>query len=228
MRFFLVVTPPAVWMRVAFVIAAAAGVLTLWFDPREVDAGFGSILLLQMFAVSNGFAASAGRGHFDPLLVSGRSRTRIALENCLASSLPGVFAWMVIALAAVLLGHSRSAVSPHRVLALVMVSCAAWSGGLALPRLASGALWSLALVALAMSRGLLSDFALAVQSPPAGFRQVVASASAIAACPFLLLGEFPGAKDPRVLAIDAAAAVGMLLAGARYIRRREYELGEDA
>jgi len=213
-------------MRVAFVIAAAAGVLTLWFDPREVDAGLGSVLLLQMFSASNGFAASAGRGHFDPLLVSGRSRMRIALENCLAASIPGGVAWMVIVSAAAALGQSAAAASPHRVLALVMVSCASWSSGLALPRLASGALWSLALVALAMSRGLLSDFALAVQSPPVGLLQVFASAGAIAACPFLLLGEFPGVKDPRVLAIDAVAAVAMLLAGARYIRRREYVLGE--
>ena len=225
-RFFLVVTPAPIWMRAALAIAVAMGIATLWFNPREVDAGLGSVLLLQMFSVSNGFASAAARGYFDPILVSGRPRIWIAVGNLLAASLPGIAAWLVLLVVCAGLGQLSAAAAPHRVMAFVMVSCVAWAAGLALPRLAAGALWSLVLVALAMSRGPVADYLVAAQAVPTGLRQVVMSASASAACPFLLLGEFPGLTDARVLALDAAIALGAAMAGVRYVSQREYVLGE--
>jgi hypothetical protein len=227
-RFFLVVTPAPMWMKAALAVALTMGIATVWLSPREVDAAFGSLLLLQMFSASNGYSSSAARGYFDPILVSGRSRTRIAVGNLVAASIPGVAAWLSIVTVAAGLGQLTTAAAPHRVMALLMVSCVSWAAGLALPRLAAGALWSLLLVALAMSRGVVAEYLVAAQSTPTGFRQVLISASASTACPFLLLGEFPGLTDPRVLALDAIVALAVAIAGIQFIRRREYALGERA
>ena len=225
-RFFLTVSPAPVWMRVAFVASVAIGIATLWLNPAEVDTAFGSILLLQMFSVSNGYSSSSARGHFDPILVSGRRRSRVAVANLLAASLPGVVSWLVVVLVASAAGHGAKAAAPHRQIALLAVSCVAWSAGLALPRMAAGVLWSLVLVGLAMSRGVLADYLLVAQAVPVGLGQVAASAAACLVCPFLLLSEFSGAMDPQVLALDLTAAMAFASVGARYVSRREYTLVE--
>lgn len=228
LQFFLTVSPAPMWMRVAFALSVATGVATLWLNPAEVDAALGSILLLQMFSASNGYSTSAARGHFDPLLVSGRRRSSIAVANLLAAALPGLVAWLVIVVLAVGLGHSARAAAPHRQIALLTVSCAAWAAGVMLPRMAAGALWSLVLVALATSRGMLADSLLVAQAAPVGFSQVFAAAAACSVCPFLLLGELSGATDARVLVIDCVAAIAVALAGVRHVCRREYGLVEPA
>jgi hypothetical protein len=227
-RFFLTVSPAPVWMRAAFAAAVAIGIGTLWLNPAEVDAALGSILLLQMFSASNGYSASSARGHFDPILVSGRPRLSIAAANLLAAALPGVVAWLAIVVVALALGHSPRAAAPHRQMALVTVSCAAWAAGLTLPRMAAGALWSVVLVALAMSRGMFADALLVAQAVPTGLGQVAAAAAACSICPFLLLGELPGATDARVLTLDGAAAIMVALVGVRHVCRREYGLVEPA
>ena len=227
-RFVLVVSPTPVWMRAAFALAVVMSLATLWFSSAEVDAALGPILLLQMFAASNGYLASASRGYFDPILVSGRSRTRIAAGNFAAAALPGLVSWTVIVFAASALGQFTTAAAPHRLMALVLVSSTAWSAGLLLPRLASGALWSLLLVALAMSHGSIADYLQAAQTTPASFRQVLVSASAGTVCPFLLLSDFPGMTDPRVLSIEGLVSVGFAMAGMRFVSLREYALGERA
>jgi hypothetical protein len=215
-------------MRAALALAVAMGIATLWLSPREVDAALGSVLFLQMFAVSNGYSSSAGRGYFDPILVSGRSRTRIAVGNLLAASMPGVAAWLSIVTVAAGLGQFTTAAAPHRVMALLMVSCVTWAAGLAVPRLAAGALWALGLVALAMSRGVVAEYLIAAQSAPVGFRQVLMSAIASTACPFLLLGDFPGVTNARVLALDGILAAAAAIGGIEFVRRSEYALGERA
>jgi len=68
LRFLFVVSPPATWMYAAFAASVLIGSATLWLNPADVDSAFGSILLLQMFSASSGFAGSAARGYFDPIL----------------------------------------------------------------------------------------------------------------------------------------------------------------
>jgi hypothetical protein len=215
-------------MRVALAAAVATGIATLWLNPAEVDAALGSILLLQMFSASNGYSSSSARGHFDPILVSGRRRSSMAAANLLAAALPGAVAWLVIVVVALVFGPGGRAAAPHRQIALLTVSCGAWAAGLMLPRLAAGALWSLVLVALAMSRGMLADSLLVAQTVPNGLGQVIAAAAACLVCPFLLLGDLSGATDARVLLLDAAAAIAVALVGARHLCRREYGLVEPA
>ncbi len=227
-RFFLVVAPAPRWILAAFGVAVMLGAVTLWFNPKEVDAAFGSVLLLQMFAVSNGFGSSASRGHFDPILVSLRRRTDIAVGNLIATSLPGVVAWLVIAGMASVMGQATVALAAQRTVAILVVSGSAWAAGLALPRLASGALWSMLLVCLAMSQRVFGDVVAVVQEPTTGALQILRAAAAVGVCPFLLLGDVPAVNDPRVLALVVFAASMMVAAGMRYIGRREYGLVEPA
>src|SRR5688572_5427824 len=86
-RFSYVTIPTAVWVRVGFAAAVAVGGFSMFLDPAngQLDSALATVLLLQMFAVSNGFASAAGRGHFDPILVSGRPRWLVALGAAGAS-----------------------------------------------------------------------------------------------------------------------------------------------
>lgn len=227
-RFFLVVSPSPVWMRIAFGAAVLVGGTTLWLNPGDVDSAFGSILLLQMFSASSGYGASAARGYYDPLLVSGRSRVGIALSSLIAAAVPGAVAWLVIATIATAMGRGHSAFALHRQTALVLVSAGAWAAGLALPRMAAGALWSVLLVTLALSRGVVGEYLVVVQSPPASVYQGLSSAAAFAVCPYLLLSEFAAARDAGVIGLDLLLAGALVWAGASYITRREYCLVEPA
>jgi len=225
-RYFLVVSPAAVWMRAALAMAALTGIATLWLNPKEVDAALGSVLLLQMFSCSNGYAAAASRGYFDPILLSGRSRSSLAAANLTAAALPGVAAWLAVIATAAALGQGAAAGALHRQMAFVLVSCTAWSVGLPLPRLTAGALWALVLVALAMSRSGFADYLHSVQTMPVDGRQVGLSAAAGVVCPFLLLSDFPGVRHPVVFLIQGLAAAGIAAMGIRGVARREYPLGE--
>ena len=226
LRFLFVVSPPATWMYVAFVASVLIGAATLWLNPADVDSAFGSILLLQMFSASSGFAGSAARGYFDPILADGRSRSRVAMGSLVASTLPGVAAWLMIVLIAATLGRAATALTLHRLAALILVSTIAWAGGLALPRMAAGGLWAFVLLTAALSRGAVAEYLAVVQSPPADIQDALASAAAFAICPYLLLGEFPAARDPIVIGADLCVALTVAWSGFRYIDRREYSLVE--
>lgn len=225
-RFFLVVAPCPSWMRAAFGAAVLMGGATLWFNPSDVDSALGSILLLQMFSASSGYAASAARGHFDPILVSDRSRAGVAAGSLAAAALPGAIAWMLVVGWAAALGAGPAALAPQRLAAFVVVSCAAWSAGLAWPRMAAGAVWTTVLVTLALSRHSITDYLAVVQSVPHGVSQLSAATTACVVCPFLLLGDFAGVRDLRVVSLVLAAAVAAAAAGVRYIGARDYTLVE--
>lgn len=226
-RFFLVVSPPAAWLRLALTATVVLGCATLWFNPADVDSAYGGILLLQMFGMSSGYAAQAARGYFDPLLVGRRSRRGTALAHLAATALPGMLAWTIVAAAASLLGRFSDAASPSRTVALLLVTAVAWAAGLALPRLTAGALWSLLLVAVAMSRWSVALLPM-IEPAPSSFPQVARAALLCAGCPFLLLGRFAGASDLRVLGIDLLIAVGAIALGSMYVTRRDYPLTEPA
>ena len=227
-RFFLVVAPCPSWMRVAFGAAVLMGGATLWFNPSDVDSALGSILLLQMFSASSGYAASAARGHFDAILVSDRSRVSVAAGSLAAAALPGAIAWMMVVAWATALGAGPTALAPQRQAAFLVVSCVAWSAGLAWPPMAAGALWITVLVTLALSRHSITDYLAVVQSAPHSVSQFLAATTACVVCPFLLLGDFAGARDLRVISLVVTAAAAAAAAGGRYIGTRDYTLVEPA
>lgn len=228
LQFLFVVSPPARWMQAALAASVCIGAVSLWLNPNDVDSAFGSLLLLQMFSSSNGFDACASRGYFDPLLTGDQSRASIAIGSLIASTLPGIAAWTTTALIAAVLGQPAAAFAVHRVAALGLVSAIAWAGGLALPRMAAGALWAFVLLGIALSRGAAGQYLLIVQSTPADTLHVLMSAGIFAVCPFLLLGDPAATLSTPVIVIDMCLAVAAGLCGVRYLSRREYGLLEPA
>jgi hypothetical protein len=228
LRFVLTVSPPPTWMLIAFAGSVIVGIATLWLNPDGIDAAFGSILLLQMFAASNVFSASASRGYFDPLLIGEHSRQRVAVGSLTAAALPGVVAWILLTLLAVTFGRWRMAVAPHRYLALGMVSVLSWAGGLAFPRVAVGPFWLFVLLSAALFREALTKYMPAMNSPPTSALDLLQWISAFALCPFLLLGDVPAASDSTVVASDLILLLIVVWCAVRYAERRDYALMDRA
>jgi hypothetical protein len=228
LRFLLTVSPPAAWLVIAFAGSVMLGLATLWLNPEGIDAAFASILLLQMFAASNVFSASASRGYFDPLLTGEHSRQRIAVGSLAAAALPGLVAWILLALLAAAFGRWRIAVAPHRYLALAMVSVFSWGGGIALPRVAVGPFWLLVLLSAALFREVLATYMPAVQSPPTSALDFLQWIGAFALCPFLLLGDVPAANDSTIVASDLILLLIVTWWAVRYVERRDYALVDRA
>jgi hypothetical protein len=224
LRFALTVSPAPGWTLVAFGGSVLLGTATLWFNPANIDSAFGSILILQMFAASDGFSISASRGYFDPLLTSQPSRHRAAIGSLAAAVLPGLCGWLLLVLIAAAFGQWRIVLAPHRHVALVIVSVLAWAGGLALPRMAAGALWAFFLVTAALFRGALAKYAAVVQSPPTEALQLLQSALAFVMCPFLLLGEAPASTSAAVIGADLIFLLVVIWFAVRYVERRDYAL----
>jgi hypothetical protein len=228
--YFLVVTPSPFWVRAGFAVIVLLGCWTVALNPRDVDTAFANILLLQMFAVSNGLSTTASRGHLDPLLVSGRSRPAIVGGNAVAAAVPGLLAWMAVLVMAGLVGEGAltRALAPHRLVALFIVSGCAWAVGTVLPRLAAGALWMLLLVGFAISRGAFGHLVQMVEAGPSGLLGVLASALTCLVCPLLFLSDYPGARDPRVVALAAGLAWAVIAVAVWHLSRRDYTLRETA
>src|SRR3954471_6466657 len=189
LRFVLTVSPAPGWMLIAFGGSVLLGVAALCFNPANIDSAFGSILMLQMFAASDGLSMPASRGYFDPLLTGEHSRQPMAIGSLAAAALPGLLGWLLLVLIAAAFGQWRIVLAPHRHVALVIVSVVAWAGGLALPRMATGALWAFFLVSAALFRGALANYTTVVQLAPTDPLHLLQSAFAFVICPFLLLGD---------------------------------------
>jgi hypothetical protein len=228
LRFVWTVSPPPAWMLIAFAVSVMFGAATLWLNPDGSDAAFGGILLLQMFAASNAFSASASRGYFDPLLTGEHSRQRVAMASLAAATLPGLTAWVLLALLATAFGRSQIAVTPHGYVALAIVSVVSWAGGLALPRMAVGPFWMFVLISAALFRELLTRYMPPVQSSPTSALDYVQWISAFALCPFLLLGDVAAARDSTVVAGDLILLLMVIWCAVRYVERRDYALMERA
>lgn len=228
-RYPLAVLAPAVWVRAGLCGAVAFGAWTIWLDPGggQLDSALGSILLLQMFAVSNGFASSSARGHFDQMLVSGRSRAAIAAGAAAAAALPGAGAWSCLLLVALVLGEPIATVAaPHRQAAFLVTSGIGWAAGVALPRLAAGALWSLLIIGLLLSQTLFARHLVMIQRAPSNLEDILATAVASVICPFVFLGGYAGAADPRVVATALGLTAAALALASLYLVRRDYTLTE--
>src|SRR5262249_24072023 len=87
--------PPA--GRGVFGAVTAFGILTITLNPAELDSALGMVLFVQMFLASTGFAVTARRGHFDPVLVHGSARPAVLFVQWCASVTPGAIAWAVVA-----------------------------------------------------------------------------------------------------------------------------------
>lgn len=225
-RFFHVVSPVPGYLRIAMASAAVLGAWMLWLNAGEVDSALGSVLLLQMFAVSNGYAAAARRGWFDSLLVSGRGGPGAPYASLAAAAWPGIAVWLLLALieAAARHGGWPSALTLHRLAALAMITAGAWTAGLKLPRMGGATLWVAVLLVLASTRALLPQMT-SLQSSPRLPIHAAADALACIVCPFLLLADYPGVRDPIVTLCVLCVAAVCVAGGAAWVSRRGVPLG---
>ena len=208
-RFFAVsrLHPRHSWLLLAACVAF--GIWTIKYDPHELDASLGLVLVIQLFLVSTGFTSRAFSGHFDMVMIAGASRRRLALGHWLVSIAPGVVAWLVLALAGLLLGSraAGSALAGQRAVALLIVSSVAWVVGYRLPRGAAGVLWLTVLVAILLQHNLRA----LSMSLDGGQHGWIWETVIVLVCPFLLVGEKP--LVPAIpLAAAAAIAMAVLLA----------------
>jgi hypothetical protein len=222
-RFFAAVrqSPPYAFAVLAAV--TAFGVVTVALNPAELDSALGMVLFVQMFLASTGFAVTARRGHFDPVLVHGSERSLVLFVQWCASIAPGAAAWVIVAGCGFAWASPAawSALAGSRLAALVIVSAVAWVAGFPLPRGAGGALWMGLLVALLLRHANLL-------APAAGQDSAIAilrTAGALVVCPFLLLGAHVRIGGPAVAVAIAVAAV-LLLTTIRQGRRLDVFLVE--
>ena len=207
-KFFAVVRQSPSYGLAVLVEVTTLGILTIALNPADVDSALGMVLFVQMFLASTGFAVTARRGHFDPVLVHGSERTAVLFVQWCASIAPGVMAWAVVAGCAYAWSSPAawSALAGSRIVALLIVSVVAWVAGFALPKGGGGALWMGLLVALLLRHPDLLP-------PPAAKDSAIAilqSTGALLVCPFLLLGTHVQIGTPALLASLSAAAALLL------------------
>ena len=162
LRFFWIVAPPKAYLCVVLLLLGAGGIYLEFQTPGSSEIAIIGILLIQLFAVSTGFATLASRGYFDPALTSGSSRTSIVLAHFLVSASPGFVAWAMVGIAEVLRAGSLDVVAfrPAGLAGLLLVSTVPWALTLRLPALTGGALWLLLMVGLGVA-GKLNGFLVA-------------------------------------------------------------------
>ena len=105
-----------------------------------------TLLALQMFSVSTGFAIPARRGHYDSLLTGGASRHAVVGGHLAMSVLPGIAVWGILGLADQILG-GHAVWASGSIVALGLVSLGGWAVSAGLPRLSGGVIWLVLLVA---------------------------------------------------------------------------------
>lgn len=215
-RYFSLVTSRPPYSLAVLAAVTLYGIVLTHTSRDELDSGLGMVLFVQMFLASSGFAAAARRGHYDPILVHGRSRpAAIAAEWC-ASVAPGAAAWMLLGVAGYLAGSPAaiSALAGARLIAFFIVSALASSTGFVLPRGAAGVLWTAALMVLLLRH---VEMFTPLTVGPSTFA-VWRAAGAVLICPFLLLGTHgqPGLV-PQLMAVAVAggALVTTWCCGAR-------------
>jgi hypothetical protein len=221
-RYFAIVCRPPVYGITVLAAITALGLVTTYLNPRDLDSSLGMILFVHMLLASSGFAPSARRGHFDPVLTRGHARDSALAAQWSASVLPGAAAWLVVSLAGLYLGSSAamSALIGRRLAAFWIVSSVAWCAGFLLPRGAGGALWVGLLVVL-----LLWHADLLAAERPIGPLGVARGGATLVLCPFLLLGGRVPVGMPEIAGAATGAAV-LLLATWRAGTRLDLFLAE--
>lgn len=185
-RFFRVVLLHSSYMLMGLGALGIFGVATLAMDPGSGMDVTVPLLLLQMFAVSSGFAVPARRGHFDLLLTGGASRQTVALVHWAMSVAPGVLVWLFLGCVEwALAGRPATAFSNGSIAALIMISTMGWAVTVPLPRLSGGVVWLVALFIVLAASGDWREALLRAADGGAGNLEL---SVVFLLCPLLLVG----------------------------------------
>lgn len=134
-RFMRVVPPLPRLMHRTFACVALAGIGTIAVTPAAAPHALVPILVLQLFAVSTGFAGYVRRGYYDLLLTRGTGRLTVACAQWAMAAMPGVAAWLVLAAWEAIARSGRpELLAPAAVAAMAIVSTVPWACTVSLPR----------------------------------------------------------------------------------------------
>jgi hypothetical protein len=193
------------------------GIAALAIDPERGIEVTVPVLLLQMFAVSSGFAVPARRGHFDLLLTGGPNRHTVAIVHWAMSAAPGVAVWIALGCAEwALAGRPAAAFANGSIAAVIMISTIGWAITVPLPRLTGGVMWLVAFFIMTAASEHWRDMLLRAAGGGAGHLDV---GTAFVLCPLLLVGV--ELDRPQVLALlpgVGLAAVAVFAAIAWIVR----------
>jgi hypothetical protein len=225
-RFLWLVSSPRVYFQVVLALLAASGIALEIVNPSSSDTASVSILLIQLLAVSTGFTRFASRGYYDPILVSGAGRLRVAVAHFAASALPGAVAWIVLGIAQALVARNLGVrnIRPAGWAALLLVSTIPWALTLRLPPLSGGAIWLTLSAAFLVSGKGMELFAVMRQSPSStdfGFLKGLGFGIAFP----LMVPDVPWSV-PVLGALFGVSAAALLL-GALFISRAQFPLAEE-
>jgi hypothetical protein len=180
LRFFWATSPPGYAVASAAALLVSGAAWSALRDPDDFDQFVLLALSFQMFSASSGYRQQALRGHFDPILTAGSSRTACALAHFAVSIAPGLAVWLVIAalawafqpgrapglgapalsapaLSAPALGApALGMTSASALVAALYASTLCWTVSLPLRRYAGGVLWLALIFALAAGHQLHS------------------------------------------------------------------------
>ena len=221
-RFFRVVPPVPRLMIASLGVVTAAACAALVWRPAATPPVIVPVLVLQVFAASTGFSASARRGYYDVLLTGGFGRVRVAVVHWLMSIAPGAAAWIALAAADALTPWASSGVRTSGTLAALFVtSTVAWAITVPLPRFAGAIGWTVVSV---MAVTLLPG-ADGTVPPPAAIGHLPAwhAAAVFFLWPFTMAGRHV-ADCALAMGLTVGLSSALLLIALGWIARSDFPL----
>jgi len=220
LRFFAVAPLQSPVMLAGLALVCVTGLVQVMFIAGSGRYVVATLLLLQMFSASAGFAIPARRGHYDALFTGGASRHAVVGGHLVMAVLPGVVAWGVLGGAEVVMG-GRAVWSSGSAVALGLVSLGGWAVSVGLPRLSGGVIW---LVLLLTGLGWPTVWRQDILAVADGGGSIEARALVYLLCPLVAAGRALTRQD----LLAALPAIGVILtAGAlawRWLVRMDVSL----
>lgn len=219
-RYFAAVPLQSPVMLGGMALVSAAGLVQLALVRASGGEVVVTLLLLQMFSASTGFAIPARRGHYDPLLTGGVSRHAVVGAHFVMSALPGMAAWLLLGVTERAMGGT-AVWSSGSTVALTLVSVGGWAMTAGLPRLSGAVVW---LVLLLTGLGWPTPWRQDILAVATGGGTVGMRAAVYLLCPLLVAGRALSGAD--LLAVLPAAGVISLggLAAWRWLIRFDVTL----
>jgi hypothetical protein len=171
------------------------------------------LLVLQIFAASSGFELAMRRGYYDLVLSRGISAVGLLTAHWVASIVPGVAAWLTVAVIEPIASDAApAALTSGSLVALLLASSVPWALTTPLPRFAAAIGWLMLLVtSLAVVPSGQADLAAALRAS----QPSLLGALAVVAYPMELIGmdvvQLPaGTLGPGLVCAGASVTAALL------------------
>lgn len=219
-RFFLSVRLHSPVMLAGLAAVVLAGGVQIVWDPRTGRDAVSTLLTLQMFASSSGFAIPARRGHYDTVLTGGASRGSVIAAHLAHSVAPGLAGWLALGVIERVCGGG-AVWSTGSLVAWLLLSAGGWALSVPLPRLSGGVIW---LVLLLVGIGWPSAWRADLLAVAAGGGSTWTRMVIYALSPLVLAGRSLSAGEWLAVAPVAAVIGGLVLAAWQYALRIDVAL----